>query len=208
MADNPENFTQHFKDSWDQTVGAWVSIFKGVRGASKLAAKETKETLARTYEDSRAEAIVNINKDIVRTIAHGGSTAVGMLVEKAKEVSGIGGNEVDNRHVEAETHGGLGFISTTSQKIFVGVVICVVVVQTGYIVYLYDRAQRAGNPARRLPKSDALRPASSPPSPQPMDLPAADDLPLGEEEEDRRLAASEARYRKEMEVESLDSEGF
>lgn len=215
MSDDPENFSKHFKDSWDQTVGAWVSIFKGVRGASKVAAKGTKETISSAYEDSKAEAIINISKDLVLTTAHGSTAAVGIIVDKTKEVAGLGGKQNGQPHPETDKQGGLSFISSTQQKVFVGIVVGVVVLQTSYIVYLYNRAQKVDKPAPKWQKPENLRAAKastpvspSPPPPQPIEVLMTDDVPLVDEEEDRRLAASEARYRKDMDMESLDSESF
>ncbi|KPA79979.1 hypothetical protein ABB37_05020 [Leptomonas pyrrhocoris] len=213
MADNPENFTQHFRDSWDQTVGAWVSIFKGVRGASKVAAKGTKETIAKNYEDSRAEAIINISKDLVKSTAHGGTAAVDLIVDKTKEVTGMGGKHKKDTRLDADKHGGMGYIAIAPHKVLIGLVICVVVAQTSYIVYLYNRAQTVDKPASKWPKPGNLRskspqPFPRTPSPQPVEVGVSDDVPLVDEEEDRRLAASEARYRKDMDMESLDSEEF
>ena len=210
MSNDPENFTQHFKDSWDQTVGAWVSIFKGVRGASKVAAKGTKETLSNVYEDSKAEAIVNISKEIVKTTAYGSTAAVGIIVDKTKEVTGLGGKHGNRQQTDTARQDQSRFISSTQQKVIVGIVVGVIVLQTSYIVYLYNRAQKVEKLAPKWQKPDNLRAPSSespPPQTQRVEVIATDEVPLAEEEEDRRLAASEARYREDMDMESLDSEG-
>jgi hypothetical protein len=209
MSGDPENFTQHFKDSWDQTVGAWASIFKGVRGATKVVAKGTKETVSSAYEDSKVEAVVNISKDIVKTTAYGSTAAVGLLVDKTKEVAGLGGKHDRDHRPETGNRGAPSFISSAQQKVLVGIVVGVLVLQTGYIVYLYKRAQKIDRPAPKWQKPDNLRtrsPQPSPPLPQPLGVIVIDDVPLADEEEDRRLAASEARYRKDMDMESLGSD--
>lgn len=229
MAEEPNHYTQHLKDSWDQTVGAWKSMFMARKGVSHAVAKTTKhavekskETITTTLEDSKAEAVYNIGKDIVKTTAHGGVAAAHYVVEKGKHLT-----THDAAHVPSASATPTGTtasvqappttaavaaqptaprdapvaVSTLPQKLFIGIVLGIVVVQSGYIIYLYNASHRVDRPApkwhRPSPKWQRAPPASQSRTPA---TPAPD-----EDDEDARLAASEDRFRKELDTVSVDS---